>query len=115
MYVYIIFGLKAGAKMSDFILNFFRGRLNPPYKTLLEHRKSNEQEQISEELMQKLIGQLTKEQIRLLLDFVNARDAVWYESEEESFMLGFRIGSKFAQDAFRIEDDAIEDLFVFEY
>ena len=101
--------------MSDFILNFFRGRLNPPYKTLQKHRKANRQEQISEELFQKLMEQLSKEQRGLLLDYVNARDAVWYESEEESFMLGFRIGSKFAQDAFRIEDGAIEDLFIFEY
>lgn len=101
--------------MSDFILNFFRGRLNPPYKTLLEHRKSNEQEQIAEELFQKLMEQLTKEQRSLLLDYVNARDAVWYESEERSFTFGFRLGAKFAQDAFRIEDDAIEDLFMFEY
>ncbi len=101
--------------MSDFILNFFRGRLNPPYKTLLEHRKANKQEQIADELMQKLIEQLTKEQRRLLLDFVDARDAVWYEDEEMSFALGFRLGAKFAQDTYRIEDDAIEDLFVFEY
>ncbi len=65
--------------------------------------------------MQKLLQELTEEQKGLLLDFVDARDAVWYESEEESFTLGFRIGSKFAQDAFRIEDGAIEDLFIFEY
>ena len=101
--------------MNDFILTFFRGRLNPPQKTLRERRRSSEQERISSELMQKLLQELTEEQKGLLLDFVDARDAVWYESEEESFTLGFRIGSKFAQDAFRIEDGAIEDLFIFEY
>ena len=67
-----------------FSLNFFRGKLNPPYKTLQEHRNANEQERVADELMQKLIEQLTKEQKKLLLDFVNARDAVWYEDEEES-------------------------------
>lgn len=101
--------------MSDFILKFFHGRLNPPYKTLREHRKANEREQTADELMQKLLGQLTKEQKSLFLDFVDAKDAVWYNDEKESFILGFRLGAKFAQDAFRIEDDAIEDLFVFEY
>ena len=101
--------------MNNFILTFFRGRLNPPQKTLRERRKAGEQERITDELMQKLLQQLADEQKDLFLDFVDAMGAVWFENEEESFVLGFRLGAKFAQDTFRIEDDAIEDLFVFEY
>ena len=101
--------------MSGFILKFFRGRLTPPYKTLQKRRKANEQEQMAEDLFQKLVEELSKEQRGLFLDYVNARDSVWYECEEQSFVLGFRIGAKLAQDAFRIEDEAIEDLFMFEY
>ena len=101
--------------MNDFILTFFRGRLNPPQKTLREHRKANEQERIADELMEKLLRQLPDEQKGLFLNFVDTFASVWFENEEESFVLGFRLGAKFAQDTFRIDDDAIEDLFMFEY
>lgn len=59
--------------------------------------------------------QLPDEQKGLFLNFVDTFASVWLENEEESFVLGFRLGAKFAQDTFRIDDDAIEDLFVFEY
>ena len=101
--------------MNDFILTFFRGRLNPPQKTLREHRKANEQDRIADELMEKLVHQLTDENKELFLNVVDAFSSVWFENQEESFVLGFRLGAKFAQDTFQIDGDAIEDLFVFEY
>ena len=101
--------------MSSFISKFYLGRINVPHKSLKGHRKSKEQDKIAEKNMELLLEQLNEEQKILFLDFIDAKNSVWHDNEKESFALGFRLGAKFSQDTFRVEDDDIEDLFVFEY
>ena len=101
--------------MSGFISKFYSGYINTPAHSLKELRRTNEQTKITEEKEQQLMSRLTEEQQRLFLEYIDSKVLVQYINEEDSFTLGFRLGAKFAQDTFKIKEDAFYDISKFEY
>ena len=101
--------------MSGFISRFYSGHIKVPIHSISQHMEENEYERTAQEKRETLMGQLSKKQKKLFLNYIDAKGMVQEMSEEDSFILGFRLGAKFAQDAFQTDDGAFYDLCELEY
>lgn len=90
--------------MVNFIEEFFYGNFDPQARSTKQNKVVQKQmENLMENLMnndEKLTVVLDDENKKLFLDFANAWSVVNDKSTLDSFIMGFRLGTKFAYDIF---------------
>lgn len=101
--------------MSGFISKFYLGHIKVPAHSISQHHKESEYEKIAQEKGDALLQQLSKKQRKLFINYIDAKGMVQEMKEEDSFILGFRLGAKFAQDAFQTDNGTFYDLYDCEY
>lgn len=96
--------------MGKFIEEFYYGSLDPQAKSTKENKAVQKQMEV---LMLKenfLTENLSGESKKKFFDFVNAWDVVDGESNLDSFIMGFRLGSQFTYDTFVNDKATFKDL-----
>ena len=86
--------------MAGFIEDFYYGNIEPQERSRRMSKATQKQLEIlcdSEELLTKTLSDENKQRF---LEYVNAWHEVNCESNLDSFIMGFRLGSRFAYDAF---------------
>ena len=91
--------------MGIFIEEFYYGNLDPQARSTRENKTVQKQMEVlmlnADFLTEKLSGESKKK----FLEFANAWGVVNGESNLDSFIMGFRLGAKFAYDTF-VNDEA---------
>lgn len=96
--------------MKNFIKELYFNNIDPQARYFEQNSYLQKQMSTLSECEQILTEQLTGDEKKSFLDFVNASNIVLSESEIDRFILGFRLGAKFAFDAFVCEDAPYSDL-----
>lgn len=86
--------------MTHFISDFYYGNVEPQERSTRMNKSAQKQLEImvnSEEVLSKT---LTEELKKLFLAYVDAWHEINSESNLDSFIMGFRLGARFAYDTF---------------
>ncbi len=95
--------------MANFIEDLFYNNINPQARMV---RKSSLQKQmeILADCEERLTSTLTGDDKKAFLAFINAVGEVQGESQLDSFIIGFRLGARFAFDTFADDKAPYSDL-----
>ena len=91
--------------MAGFIEDFYYGNIEPQERSAKMSKATQKQFEIlvnNEEILSKILTDESKQQF---LEYVNAWHEVNCDSNLDSFIMGFRLGARFAYDVF-VEIDA---------
>ena len=96
--------------MGKFIEEFYYGNIDPQARSTKQNKAVQKQMEVLMLNEEFLTEQLSGENKKKFLDFVNAWSVVNGESNLDSFMMGFRLGANFTYDAFVATDTPFQDL-----
>ena len=91
--------------MAGFIEEFFYGNIDPQARSPMHNSAVQKEMQRLSDYEEKMTNQLSGEEKRKFLAYVNAWGIVNGEGNLDSFIIGFRLGAAFMQDTF-LSDDA---------
>ena len=86
--------------MKYFIKELYYGNIDPQARGFKNASYLKKQMNILSESEATLTDRLTGEEKKAFLSFVNASDIILGASELDSFLVGFRLGARFAYDTF---------------
>lgn len=86
--------------MANFIEELFYNNINPQARMVRNGSDLQKQMAILADCEERLKSKLTGDDKKAFLDFVNAAGEVQGESQLDSFIIGFRLGARFAFDTF---------------
>ena len=86
--------------MANFIEDLFYNNINPQARMVRNGSDLQKQMAILVDCEERLTSKLTGEDKKAFLAFVNAVGEVQAESQLDSFIIGFRLGARFAFDTF---------------
>ena len=96
--------------MSNIIEDFYYGNLDPQARSTKENKAVQKQMEILMLNEDFLTENLSGESKKKFLEFSNAWSVVNGESNLDSFIMGFRLGSNFTYDTFVNEEAPFKDL-----
>ena len=96
--------------MGKFIEDFFYGNIDPQARSTKQHKAVHKQMEVLMLNEEFLTEALSGENKKKFLDFVNAWGVVNGESNLDSFIMGFRLGTNFTYDTFVATDTPFQDL-----
>lgn len=96
--------------MSKFIEEFYYGNIDPQARSTKQNKTVQKQMEVLMLNEEFLTEALTGENKKNFLDFVNAWSIVNGESNLDSFIMGFRLGSNFTYDTFVSTEAPLKDL-----
>lgn len=96
--------------MPNFIEELFYGSIDPQERSIKKNKKVRREMKILSENEDYLLKELTGEPQKRFLEYVDAWGIVNGESTLDSFIMGFKIGARFAYDTFVSEEAPFEDL-----
>ena len=96
--------------MSNFIEELFYANIDPQEKSIKKNKKAKRELKILSENEDYLLKELSGEPQKRFLEYVDAWGIVDGESTLYSFIQGFKLGARFAYDAFVSEDNPFGDL-----
>ena len=96
--------------MGKFIEEFYYGNIDPQARSTKQNKAVQKQMEVLMLNEEFLTEALSGENKKKFLDFVNAWSVVNGESNLNSFMMGFRLGTNFTYDTFVSEDSPFTDL-----
>ena len=96
--------------MSKFIEEFYYGNIDPQARSTKQNKAVQRQMEVLMLNEEFLTEQLSGENKKKFLDFVNAWSVVNGESNLDSFMMGFCLGANFTYDTFVATDTLFQDL-----
>lgn len=96
--------------MSKFIEEFYYGNIDPQARSTKQNKTVQKQMEVLMLNEEFLTEALTGENKKNFLDFVNAWSIVNGESNLDSFIMGFRLGSNFTYDTFVSIEAPLKDL-----
>ena len=96
--------------MARFIEEFFYGNIDPQARSTKQNKAVQKQIEILMKNEDLLTNALHNEQKKWFLDFSNAWSVVNSESNLDSFIMGFRLGTNFAYEAFVETNAPFQDL-----
>lgn len=96
--------------MSKFIEEFYYGNIDPQARSTKQNKTVQKQMEVLMLNEKFLTEALTGENKKNFLDFVNAWSIVNGESNLDSFIMGFRLGSNFTYDTFVSTEAPLKDL-----
>ena len=96
--------------MGKFIEEFYYGNLNPQARSMEQNKMVQKEMTVLTKTEELLTNALNDEQKKWFLDFANAWSVVNGESNLDSFMMGFRLGSNFTYDTFVATNTPFQDL-----
>lgn len=91
--------------MKNFITELYYGNIDPQSRGFKKERYLQKQMKTLTESEELLTNNLSGEEKKAFLSFANASNIVLGEYELDAFIVGFRLGAKFAYDAF-VDDNA---------
>ena len=86
--------------MANFIEELFYNNINPQARMVRNGSDLQKQMEILADCEERLTSKLTGDDKKAFLAFVNAVGEVQAESQLDSFIIGFRLGARFAFDTF---------------
>ncbi len=86
--------------MKNFIKELYYGNIDPQARGFKNGSYLKKQITVLSENEALLTEKLTGDEKKAFLSFVNASDIILGESELDSFLVGFRLGVRFAYDTF---------------
>ena len=86
--------------MANFIEELFYNNINPQAYMVRKGSNLQKQMEILANCEEQLISKLTGDNKKAFLAFANAAGEVQGESQLDSFIIGFRLGARFAFDTF---------------
>ncbi len=96
--------------MGKFIEEFFYGNIDPQARSTKQNKAVHKQREVLMLNEEFLTEALSGENKKKFLDFVNAWGVVNGESNLDSFIMGFRLGTNFTYDTFVATDTPFQDL-----
>ena len=96
--------------MGKFIEEFFYGNIDPQARSTKQNKAVHKQMEVLMLNEEFLTEALSGENKKKCLDFVNAWGVVNGESNLDSFIMGFRLGTNFTYDTFVATDTPFQDL-----
>ena len=96
--------------MGKFIEEFYYGNIDPQARSTKQNKTVQKQMEVLMLNEEFLTEQLSGENKKKFLDFVNAWSVVNGESNLDSFMMGFRLGANFTYDTFVATDTPFQDV-----
>ena len=96
--------------MGRFIEEFYYGIIDPQARGTQQYKTVQKLMEVLTRTEELLTSALKDDQKKWFLDFANAWGIVNGESNLDSFIMGFRLGSNFAYDAFIATETPFEDL-----
>ena len=96
--------------MGKFIEEFFYGNIDPQARSTKQNKAVHKQMEVLMLNEEFLTEALSGENKKKFLDFVNAWGVVNGESNLDSFIMGFRLGTNFTYDTFVSTDTPFQDL-----
>ena len=96
--------------MGKFIEEFFYGNIDPQARSTKQNKAVHKQMEVLMFNEEFLTEALSGENKKKFLDFVNAWGVVNGESNLDSFIMGFRLGTNFTYDTFVATDTPFQDL-----
>ena len=96
--------------MGKFIEEFFYGNIDPKARSTKQNKAVHKQMEVLMLNEEFLTEALSGENKKKFLDFVNAWGVVNGESNLDSFIMGFRLGTNFTYDTFVATDTPFQDL-----
>ena len=96
--------------MGKFIEEFYYGNIDPQARSTKQNKTVQKQMEVLMHNEDFLTEQLSGENKKKFLDFVNAWGVVNGEYNLDSFMMGFRLGANFTYDTFIATDTPFQDL-----
>ena len=91
--------------MKNFITELYYGNIDPQTRAFRKDSYLKKQMDILTESEELLTEKLSGEEKKAFLSFANASNVILGESELDAFIVGFRLGAKFAYDTF-VDDNA---------
>ena len=96
--------------MANFIEDLFYNNINPQARMVRKGSNLQKQMEILADCEERLTSKLTGDDKKAFLAFVNAVGEVQAESQLDSFIIGFRLGARFAFDTFADDKAPYSDL-----
>ncbi len=96
--------------MKNIIEEFYYGNIDPQARNSEQSQKVQRDMQTLTDNEDFLTDKLSGEEKKRFLQYVDAWASVNGESTLDSFITGFRIGARFAYDAFELEDAPFDEL-----
>ena len=96
--------------MPRFIEEFYYGNIKPQARSTKQNKTVQKQMEILMKNEELLTNALSEEPKKWFLDYTNAWSIVNGESTLDSFIMGFRLGANFANEAFISTETPFEDL-----
>lgn len=96
--------------MPNFIEEFFYGNIDPQERSIKKNKRVRREMKILSENEDYFLKELAGEQQKRFLEYVDAWGIVNGESVLDSFIMGFKIGARFAYDTFVSKEAPFEDL-----
>ena len=96
--------------MGKFIEEFYYGNLDPQARSTKQNKAVQKQMEVLMLNEDFLTENLSGENKKKFLDFVNAWGVVNGESNLDSVIMGFRLGANFTYDTFENDDAPLKDL-----
>ena len=90
--------------MARFIEDFYYGNIDPQARSIKQNKTVQKEIAVLTKTEKLLTNALTDEPKKWFLDFANAWSVVNGESNLDSFMMGFRLGTNFTYDTFVATD-----------
>ena len=96
--------------MANFIEELYYGNIEPQNRSIKGNKSCAREMMVLSENEDKLLEGLADENKELFLAYVDAWGIVNGESVLDSFIIGFKLGAKFAYDTFASSEAPFEDL-----
>lgn len=96
--------------MANFIEELFYNNINPQARMVKNGSDLQKKMEILADCEERLTSKLTGDDKKAFLAFVNAVGEVQAESQLDSFIIGFRLGARFAFDTFADDKAPYSDL-----
>ena len=96
--------------MANFIEELFYNNINPQARMVRNGSDLQKQMEILADCEDRLTSKLSGDDKKAFLAFVNAVGEVQGESQLDSFIIGFRLGARFAFDTFADDKAPYSDL-----
>ena len=96
--------------MGKFIEEFYYGNIDPQARSAKQNKAVQKQMEVLKLNQDFLTERLSSESKKKFLNFVNAWSVVNGESNLDSFIMGFRLGTNFTYDTFVATDTPFQDL-----
>lgn len=96
--------------MANFIEELFYNNINPQAHMVRKGSNLQKQMEILANCEERLTSTLTGDDKKVFLAFVNAVGEVQGESQLDSYIIGFRLGARFAFDTFADDKAPYSDL-----